>query len=231
MFWNKKEDDSALPDPPQSKSGFNFHQSTQPPVEEDEESVEKHVLPAFPDSPMKKGFSQAAIKDAVSEDSGEPDDLDEEENAPSPFEGMKESKNIKTIEMSNSAIPAPPEERIPSIIESQQIKKRSAITQQVSEPESDIVSTNSEIETLPSPRFKMPETKKENIFVKIDKFYSAKKALESTKNQLEQIEELLKKIRETKLKEERELENWEKDLMTAKARIQEVNENIFEKIE
>ncbi|MEK6893338.1 MAG: hypothetical protein AABX07_03990 [Nanoarchaeota archaeon] len=216
MFWNKKEGDSALPDLPPLKSPLNQGSNAHPQTEEDEEdeSTEKHVLPSFPDSPIAKGFSQAAIKDAVS------DDLD------------KENEGFKIVEMSDSAIPSPPEERIPSITESQPIKKQRAITQQISEPpESKSMPLLSEMEKVSSQSFKTSEPKKENIFVKIDKFYSAKKALETAKNQLDQIEELLKKIRETKLKEERELENWERDLMTAKARIREVNENIFEKVE
>ena len=55
--------------------------------------------------------------------------------------------------------------------------------------------------------------------------------MEGAKDQLDQIEDLLKKIRDIKMREEQELEVWEKELLTAKARIQEVGVNIFEKQE
>ncbi len=62
MFLDKKEKDSGLPDLPDRIS-------LTPPSWEDyssgEEKAEIHELPSFPDSPMKKGFSQSAIKDAI----------------------------------------------------------------------------------------------------------------------------------------------------------------------
>jgi len=76
-----------------------------------------------------------------------------------------------------------------------------------------------------------PKEKNNEIFVKIDKFYSAKKALNQTKSKIEEIDRLLNKIRETKMREEQELSAWEKDLSAVKARIKEVTESIFEKIE
>lgn len=68
MFWDKKRKASALPDlpmppqiPPPIRDEFSY------PQEENENSEEEtHSLPSFPDSPVQKGFSQAAIKDAVS---------------------------------------------------------------------------------------------------------------------------------------------------------------------
>ena len=45
------------------------------------------------------------------------------------------------------------------------------------------------------------------------------------------MDELLKKIREIKLREEQELTTWEKEINNAKSRIKDVHENIFEKIE
>lgn len=66
MFWEKKEKDKGLPDLPRPHA-------MQPPVLRDrsfekddfEEDDEIHELPSFPDSPMQRGFSQSAIKDAV----------------------------------------------------------------------------------------------------------------------------------------------------------------------
>jgi len=48
---------------------------------------------------------------------------------------------------------------------------------------------------------------------------------------LEDIDELIKKIRETKLREDQEISSWENDVLHVKTRIKEVSENIFEKLE
>src|SRR3989338_650993 len=81
MFWNKKEEKKSLPDLPPLKSPFSkdlsinteqyVPQEEQP--EDKEENIEKQALPSFPDSPIDRGFSQAAIKEAVSHDEKVPE--------------------------------------------------------------------------------------------------------------------------------------------------------------
>jgi hypothetical protein len=71
----------------------------------------------------------------------------------------------------------------------------------------------------------------QDVFVKIDKFHSAKKAMSSVKERLAEIENLLKKLRETTTKEEVQLISWEKELDIVKSKVREVSENIFEKVE
>tara|TARA_Y100000310_G_scaffold345322_1_gene463777 strand:- start:6436 stop:6993 length:558 start_codon:yes stop_codon:yes gene_type:complete len=73
--------------------------------------------------------------------------------------------------------------------------------------------------------------KSKDLFIKIDKFHSAKKALYSVRENLEEIESLLSKIRETKQREEQELNSWENEVTTAKSHIQKVTEDIFEKVD
>jgi len=75
----------------------------------------------------------------------------------------------------------------------------------------------------------MKEDKKE-IFVKIDKFRSAKKALGLISKNIEDMESLIKKIRETKMREDQEFANWENNVDSLKARIENVREDIFERI-
>ncbi|HVY01575.1 MAG TPA: hypothetical protein VHA12_02310 [Candidatus Nanoarchaeia archaeon] len=70
MFWNKKDDKGGLPDLPPLKTplkpAFDFPEEPRRGIDDlDEEVVEKHGLPSFPDSPMQRGFSQAAIKEAI----------------------------------------------------------------------------------------------------------------------------------------------------------------------
>lgn len=77
----------------------------------------------------------------------------------------------------------------------------------------------------------MVKPKNEDIFVKIDKFHSARRSLYDLKGKLDEVNSFLKKIREIRLREEQELAAWEKELLHAKTRIQNVTENIFEKID
>ena len=71
----------------------------------------------------------------------------------------------------------------------------------------------------------------DDVFVRIDKFHTARKSLSEIQNKLNDIDELVRRIRDTKLKEEQELANWEKELMQIKSKVQTVTENIFEKVE
>lgn len=243
MFWDKKEEKKALPDLPPLQSPFNKNFSPPPEKDEQDESDEgletgdKHPLPSFPDSPLKKGFSQAAIKDAVGSTNLR-DDLETAGTA------LPTGKEFKTVEMeetkaitpsitsmqksiadeitqvqeikSSSHLAPPPIQSLQPIPQLPTIRPLSQPTQQFS---------------LPTPHFLKSTSKNQDIFVKIEKFQAAKRSLQTTHEHLEQIESILKKIRETKLKEEQELTTWEKDLSLAKSRIQEINENIFEKLE
>lgn len=63
MFWEKKEKEKGLPDLPRPPTRTTLPQGYPPMHEEEDDKI--HGLPAFPDSPMQRGFSQSAIKDAV----------------------------------------------------------------------------------------------------------------------------------------------------------------------
>ncbi len=70
MFWDKKKKDDGLPELPRSSSlPLRYPPMAATPKDElDSEDAEIHELPAFPDSPMRKGFSQSAIKDAITQE-------------------------------------------------------------------------------------------------------------------------------------------------------------------
>jgi hypothetical protein len=72
---------------------------------------------------------------------------------------------------------------------------------------------------------------KAEIFVKIEKYKAVRKNLQEISTKINDIEEMLKRIRDIKMREEQELSSWEKDMIAAKSRIKEVTENIFEKLE
>lgn len=224
MFWDKKEKDKGLPDLPPLKTPM------QPPTpmpssethaedEDDNAPVEKHGLPSFPDSPIQKGFSQAAIKDAVSNESVEDHQEDPEESVNAP----RNEQSFKTVEVEEWS---PQQQSIPSMA-----------APPTSPPKSSRVPSPS---LAPPPRTPFPPSsmapqqrpeKNGDIFVKIDKFYSAKRALEAAALKINEIDALLQKIRETKMREEQELTGWEKDIATIKARIKDVTDTIFEKVE
>lgn len=213
MFWDKKE--KGLPDlPPMPIVRAGANQSVAMVAEHNEEAEiadsEKHGLPSFPDSPMQRGFSQSAIKDAVAHESTEETPVGQA--LPASTAAMK---TVEVDEWSSHPLPQPP---------SQPLMTESPMQQQ-----SPLSAT---IQMPPLSSARLPRAPKNtDIFVKIDKFYSAKRALEAANEKLEEIDTLLHKIRETKMREEQELSSWEKDLATIKARMKEVTETIFEKVE
>ena len=76
----------------------------------------------------------------------------------------------------------------------------------------------------------MRESAKGSVFVKIDKYNAARKALSTAQVKIAEIDKMLKKIREARLREEQELTAWEKEVENAKARIEEAGKNLFDKL-
>src|SRR3989338_8901607 len=188
MFWDKKKSHS-LPDLPpyppsvqMPKSSGSYGEDSSPQVEEHEteEDSSIHELPSFPDSPMQRGFSQSAIKEAVITD--QPD----------------------TQEMPKVTFP-----------------KSNYRIQELQNPISE--------EALSYPPIRSKEGKA--IFVKVDKFQTALSSLETVRSKLNEIEDLLKRIREVKNKEDQEISSWETEMENIKARIQSVMVDIFDKAE
>ncbi len=217
MFFSKKESNKKLPDLPPSKLGSPpFGSMISPPLFDSR--MEDNSLPSFPDSPDHNRFSQAVIKDAVSE-------------SEIPMGNYKGEDSITEIE-----------EWKPSTFKANVPKRRELVKEEVEEEEEDEEDVEEEEEP---PRFVKREYKplrpmdsmeqnkqrNEDIFVKLDKFHSAKRSLQEIKGKLDEMNELLRKIREVKLREEQELAMWEKDMVHIKSRIQHVTENIFEKVE
>jgi TFIIF-interacting CTD phosphatase-like protein len=73
--------------------------------------------------------------------------------------------------------------------------------------------------------------KTEDVYVKLDKFHSARKALVHARDKLKELDELMKKIRDTRMREEQELASWEDEINSVKSKVEDVTRNIFEKIE
>jgi len=84
---------------------------------------------------------------------------------------------------------------------------------------------------MPSIAIKSVTKKLEPVYVRLDKFETTVTAFEEIRNKINEIENLLAKVRETKRKEEAELEEWEKEIQVVKARIEAIDKSIFNKLD
>ncbi|MEK6850449.1 MAG: hypothetical protein AABX85_02660 [Nanoarchaeota archaeon] len=243
MFWNKKEEKKSLPDLPPIKSPFskelavsteNAKMVEEKLDEAEQDFAETHSLPTFPDSPNSSSFSQAAIKEAITQDEIKEPEIDDV----SPAETNKKFRAIEMNEdkdaekggnpyLTSIKIGSPPSKKVSYTEQTTPYQpKNSFLIGRPPEEEEEEESENNfeKPEKAPEP------SKGGDVFVKIEKFYTAKKSLDAIKDQIDQIDELLKKIKDIKIKEERELSVWEKEIALVKSRIQNVNETIFEKL-
>lgn len=200
MFNKKKEDDKKLPDFPINSRMTLGVQDIQPYPFVDEEDESIHMLPSFPDSPMDKGFSQSAIKDAVTTND---DHLPE----------------LPDFEDSDEVIPS--RDRI----------KSNAMEMREWEPSHRFNRDNAERSKI-KPHYNEDMQRgidsKKQIFVKLEKFQSARNSLEIIREKLDEVEELLKTIREVKKKEDEEISLWEREMDYIKTRINSITNDIFE---
>jgi len=68
---------------------------------------------------------------------------------------------------------------------------------------------------------------KEPIFVKIDRYRDAVMNLEMIKKKLNETSNLLEKIKETRTKEEEELDLWTQEINTIKEKIETIDKKLF----
>lgn len=86
-----------------------------------------------------------------------------------------------------------------------------------------------EIDEFEEPRTNVK--KAEALFVKIDKFKSALENFERMKENVSEIEEALRKVKDIKVKEQEELDGWEREIQIIKSQIDSVDKTIFDKLE
>jgi hypothetical protein len=70
----------------------------------------------------------------------------------------------------------------------------------------------------------------EPIFIRIDKFEESLKIFEQTKDQIHELENLLKETKDIKDKENQELNSWETELQTLRSKIEKVDKDLFSKV-
>jgi len=201
MFFKKKEDKKALPDLPPSPTLPLPKLGIVPLKVPNKEESSIMLASSIPE--LKKP-SISTVKEPEEEEFTEKDE-----------DTIPPSKSFKAVEM----------EEWSSDTEERKIKpSKAAKIDKAPDMEEREIPLRREISSK-------AQDKNAEIFVKLDKFRNARRALEEIKIRTEEIDALLKKIRETKLREEQELSGWEREIANVKAKVQDVSSNIFEKVE
>lgn len=73
--------------------------------------------------------------------------------------------------------------------------------------------------------------KVEPIFIRIDKFEESLKNLENIQNQIIEIEKMVQETKSIREKEEIEIEAWDNELKIIKTELENIDKNVFSKIE
>ena len=87
------------------------------------------------------------------------------------------------------------------------------------------------IETTPAPKPKTYVKEGKPVYIRLDKFKTTAETFAEIKDKIIDIERLLKKTKEIKDKEEREIEEWEREIQIMKSRIESVDRDVFNKLD
>lgn len=68
------------------------------------------------------------------------------------------------------------------------------------------------------------------IYIRLDKFQTTHGSLQDIKMKMEEIEKTIIKIKEVKEQEDKEIEEWERELQLVKARLESIDTNLFENL-
>jgi hypothetical protein len=175
-------------------------------------------LPSFPHNPENENLNQEIVKSAVT-DNLSPGE--EEVNVEIP-EGLH-----VTEEVPGGSIPPKPSVAS-SIPEPPPVTPAPATPT----PQPAIPPTPQKVALeLNAAKEDKPITKPvEPIYIRIDKFQTAQKNFETVKEKITEIESLLQKVKDVKSQEETELNGWTEDIEKIKARLSEVDSEIFNQL-
>lgn len=200
MFWNKKGEDKKGLLPELPPMNVNVHRP---------EIQSVRSFPAPPEEENTTGNKLPAFPESAAHD--------------------KFSQVIIKEAVRDESMPAFPSEKDKSFKHDIEEAEEKEWTPSTEPEEHEVPETKPAYKRLDEPARIVKEDKKE-IFVKLEKFRSAKKALGAISKNIEEMEILIKKIRETKMREDQEFTNWESNIESLKARIENVREDIFERI-
>ncbi|MEM2956264.1 MAG: hypothetical protein QW041_01670 [Candidatus Pacearchaeota archaeon] len=99
--------------------------------------------------------------------------------------------------------------------------------EQIKVPVKPVTMEISDIEKKEFETEKIKEIKEQPIFVKIDKYRDAIANLEMIKKKIHETSNLLEKIKETRAKEEEELNIWAQEINTIKEKIEIIDKKLF----
>ena len=207
-----------------------------PNLPEKNESEKKDLpgLPSFPNNSNSENLNQEMVKSAVGDllPSGE-NEVNEDI-----------SKDLHVIErpQRESMIPFRSSETVP---ESQKRTHKTGAYRTVHDPSwyaeqpKPIKDTSKKtFQEIPKKTFESnaisdykPAVKRvEPIFVRIDKFQLAQKNFGQIKEKIKEMESVLGKIKDIKLKEEVELKGWTEDIEKIKDQLSEIDSSVFDQI-
>ena len=159
-------------------------------------------LPSFPENKSNNNLNQEIVKSAVNDTS--------EVNEVSV--GVPTDLHFKEVHEGGSLIPPKPSSSIPKLPE-----------------QPPIVEQKKTIELTP-----LSETSKtkilEPIFIRIDKFQTAQKNFEEIKENVKEIELVLRKVKDLKAKENEEIEEWTQEIEKIKSRLSGIDKDVFSKV-
>lgn|SRR3972149_4133675 len=163
-------------------------------------------LPSFPRNSFGEKFSQNTIKDAVAGWKEGDEEADADEFAPDEVQMMQKPARGKFMAMEAEGDVDEDEYR--------QFQKF-------------------ERKALETPSFSSggPYKGGEPIFVRLDKFEDSLKIFEKIRNQISEIEDVLREIKRIKEQEEKELMFWEQEIQNIKKQIEKVDKDIFSRVE
>lgn len=159
-------------------------------------------LPSFPNNSLGEKFSQDTIKKAVT--------------------GKKEDEEVSADEF-----------ELPKLKEVPTMQK--PLTKNYEDYEEEEYEEDMDEEEMPPMKpqrhFQSMTTRKaEPVFIRLDKFEESMRTFEKIKDQISEIEHLIRDTKELKAKEEEELSSWENEIQTIKNEIEKINQEIFSKI-
>ncbi len=174
-----------------------------PDMDSDTNEMTLPQLPSFPNNSLGDKFSQNTIKEAVA------GKKEVNRGAADEFEDDGEDQMMQTP-----------------------LKKMSKEYDEDEEPEEyGAPLPKKRVEVSRGFQSRMASKKAEPVFIRLDKFEESMEIFEKARDQISEIEKLIRETKSVREKEEEELVAWENEIQTIKNEIEKVDRDIFSRIE
>jgi hypothetical protein len=188
------------------------------------ESKNNNQLPSLPNTNFGENLNQEMVKSAV---------VDTSEEKQNNLETLPQNMKYKP-DQNQGKIPSPQDTQqsqetkipLPPIPEHKKPEMHKSIMEH--EPKRTLELPPNHSEDLIKHSANAKEI--EPIFVRIDKFQNSQRQFEDIKKDVNDIEKTLRKVKEAKVKEDTEISNWTNDLEKIKARLSEIDSDIFDQV-